>query len=163
VTYSVFAAPGCLPAATSTSNPSVPRSNAPRGGLHHDPSILAGAQRGQVCRGAHVVTEVGDDHHRAPSTRRQPGISMSTTARVKWLRDRAIELPHREDVAGAQVLQGRGQPGPVGLTAGDLVLEELRAAGVGQRVTLQLRVLGRGADPQVPDEVQVSGHHYRTV
>src|SRR5664279_5297359 len=39
----------------------------------------------------------------------------------------------------AEVRQGRGQPRPVGLAAGDLVLEELDAPGFAQRVELQLR------------------------
>ena len=75
----------------------------------------------------------------------------------------AVELPHHEGVAAAEVLQGRGQSRPVGLAAGDLVLEELDAPGFAQRVALQLRVLRLGAHPQVRDEVAVSRRHRRTI
>lgn len=64
----------------------------------------------------------------------------------------AIELPHRENVAAAQVLQGCGQSRTVGLAAGDLVLEELHGTRFGQRVTLKLGVLtGAVADSREPN------------
>jgi len=48
----------------------------------------------------------------------------------------AVELPHHEDVAAAEVVPGRGQPRPFSPAAGELVLEELGGARVAEGVAL---------------------------
>src|SRR5664279_3138284 len=97
----------------------------------------------------------GEDPHADPALVQLVGECQDLPDRAA----EAIELPHREGVAGSQVLQRGGQPGPLGLATGDLVLEELHAACRDERVALQLGVLGLGADAQVCDEVLALGRH----
>jgi len=63
-----------------------------------------------------------------------------------------VELPDDEGVAGAQVVEGRGQAGAVGLPGGDLLLEDAEASGGVQGVELELEVLLVGGDAGEADE-----------
>ena len=64
----------------------------------------------------------------------------------------AVELPHREGVAGAQELQRRGQLGPLGALAGAAVGEDPLAAALLQGPQLLGGVLVDGGDAAVADE-----------
>ncbi len=62
-----------------------------------------------------------------------------------------VEPPDDERVAGAQLVERLGQPGPLRLPPAHAVGEEPVAAGGGQRVELEVEGLLPGRDPGVTD------------
>ena len=69
----------------------------------------------------------------------------------------AVEAGDHEGVAGAQVVQARGQLGPVGVLAALLVGEHPHAPGLGEGVQLAVEVLLAGGDAGVADQAAAGG------
>ena len=82
------------------------------------------------------------------------------TASTCWvLRPRAMELPHREDVAAPEMVEAGVKLGSAGGGAADAVVcENASRAGIAERVELKLGVLVGGADSRVSDNC-----HYRVL
>jgi hypothetical protein len=127
------------------------------GGPSADAALGAGG--GESGHGAlvdHVALELGERGHDGEEELAFPGRGVGARQRAgedpqrdpalvqlvgqdEDLLDRPaqpVELPHREGVPGPHVLQRRGQSGPVALAGGNLVLEQLPAARLGQGVPL---------------------------
>lgn len=62
-----------------------------------------------------------------------------------------VELPHRECVALASIVDGLGQPRAIGFHTGCSVFKELLASGLSQSIELQSGILIGGGDPCVSD------------